>query len=429
MCDKENPKWGKGKPVPKKVQQIVKNRFAELQNQNSERLQSGLKKLTNEQMYAEIYNLTTLSRRSIMKIINTPCTSPKKTKSRKSKFSSDNSDCDKLDDIIVDFYKKNVSPTVLDVYRRVKSDSTVSFKNCGRHTFAKIFKKMGYKYSNTGNVSREELMQRSDIVRKRVLYLKQKLNLDRNGSHFVFLDETFVHRNYLRVKILRPLNNSKKIRIKISISKGTRYSILHAGSIDGFVKKGGLILINSEFNSEKFENWIKTRLLPNIPPNSVIVYDNALTHSRQINKLPNQSTKNCDIKNWLSENSVQFDDKMKKRELLNIVKMCGIKSSYAVDNIIKNSGHIPLRLPPYHCQLNPIELIWAKLKTGIAKRNLNRNKEEFERLLSSSFPKIKSQYWQKCIRHVTKIEANYLISDKIINCDSINLDHNYCAKA
>jgi len=32
-------------------------------------------------------------------------------------------------------------------------------------------------------------------------------------------------------------------------------------------------------------------------------------------------------------------------------------------------GHEVIRLPPYHCQYNPIELIWAQVKGEIANKN------------------------------------------------------------
>ena len=30
---------------------------------------------------------------------------------------------------------------------------------------------------------------------------------------------------------------------------------------------------------------------------------------------------------------------------------------YEVDDLIRSYGHVVLRLPPYHCELNPIERI------------------------------------------------------------------------
>ncbi len=98
-----------------------------------------------------------------------------------------------------------------------------------------------------------------------------------------------------------------------------------------------------------------------MPPNSVIVLDNASTHSRQYNKPPTQCSTVKTIKNWLT-NKINFNINAKKQELLNIVKENTFNKNYSVDEIVRSFGHIPLRLPPYHCDLNPIELVWAQLK-------------------------------------------------------------------
>ncbi len=57
--------------------------------------------------------------------------------------------------------------------------------------------------------------------------------------------------------------------LKIPIGKGARYSIIHAGSKDGFVPNAELILVNKELNGENFEKWISEQLLPNIPKQSI----------------------------------------------------------------------------------------------------------------------------------------------------------------
>ena len=48
---------------------------------------------------------------------------------------------------------------------------------------------------------------------------------------------------------------------------------------------------------------------------------------------------------------------------------------YTVDEIIFNSGHIPLRLPPHHCHLNPIKLVWHQMKKFIRNYNLGNNRK------------------------------------------------------
>ena len=45
-------------------------------------------------------------------------------------------------------------------------------------------------------------------------------------------------------------------------------------------------------------------------------------------------------------------------------------SSKVVDEIAMRTGHtVYIRLPPYHCELNPIELAWAAEKNFVAKEN------------------------------------------------------------
>lgn len=41
------------------------------------------------------------------------------------------------------------------------------------------------------------------------------------------------------------------------------------------------------------------------------------------------------------------------------VKESNAKKIYAIDQLAYERRHEVIRLPPYHCQYNPIELIWA----------------------------------------------------------------------
>ena len=40
-----------------------------------------------------------------------------------------------------------------------------------------------------------------------------------------------------------------------------------------------------------------------------------------------------------------------------------------IDRMATEMGHQIVRLPPYHCRYNAIELIWTQVKSYIAKRN------------------------------------------------------------
>jgi transposase len=336
-------------------------------------------KLKKQDVISDISRLTERSPATLRRIIINGCVSPKKTKVFKARFDYNNSDYDKIDSIITDFNKNKILPSINDVFNTSKTNSNISFKKCGRTTFYKLFKKMGYKYEHSKKIIRSDLMNKIEIKRKRIKYLIEKRRIEKQSpnSEFVYIDETFVHKNYVKYKVLQPLNKSKRIRFKMSVGKGTRYSIIHAGSENGFIPGAEHIIINSAFNSLKFEDWLKNKLLPNFAPNSVVILDNATTHSKQYNKPPVQSSNVKTIKNWLDINNIYYNNSANKQELLKIVKENNFYVQHTVDEIILNAGHIPLRLPPYHCELNPIELVWAQLKKIIAKHNFNNNSIEF----------------------------------------------------
>ena len=58
-----------------------------------------------------------------------------------------------------------------------------------------------------------------------------------------------------------------------------------------------------------------------------------------------------------------------KRELYAIIKASNVSPKYAVDEMVKAAWHVVVRLPPYHCELNPIEFAWSQVKKYIKENN------------------------------------------------------------
>ena len=54
--------------------------------------------------------------------------------------------------------------------------------------------------------------------------------------------------------------------------------------------------------------------------------------------------------------------------------------AYRLEKIAYKYGHEIVRLPPYHCQLNPIELIWGIEKNYVASENKEHKLSEVEDL-------------------------------------------------
>lgn len=68
-------------------------------------------------------------------------------------------------------------------------------------------------------------------------------------------------------------------------------------------------------------------------------------------------------------------------------------------------GHTVVRLPPYHCDLNPIELIWALAKRKVASQNVGS--KDIKKLTEEAFESITADDWKNCCEHIKKIEKEY----------------------
>ncbi|RHY88112.1 hypothetical protein DYB35_009656 [Aphanomyces astaci] len=95
---------------------------------------------------------------------------------------------------------------------------------------------------------------------------------------------------------------------------------------------------------------------------------------------------------WLTSKGVAFDPKQTKAELLVIVKANRERPSYASQVIATSYGHTLLFTPPYHPELQPIEVIWGIVKNKIACRP-SSDMAELERRLKIHFAEVTSSQW------------------------------------
>ena len=146
--------------------------------------------------------------------------------------------------------------------------------------------------------------------------------------------------------------------------------ILHAGYEGGFVPNADVVFkahsssgdYHGEMNHKTIVRWLEDKLVPNLPPKCVLVMDNAAYHNVQVDRCPVRSTRKPLMQEWLTRQGIQWNGAMIKEELLELCKNHKQEPVYVLDQILSQHGHLALRLPPYHADLNPIELIWANLK-------------------------------------------------------------------
>ena len=157
--------------------------------------------------------------------------------------------------------------------------------------------------------------------------------------------------------------------------------------------------------------WFST----NVPPHSIIVLDNAKYHNAVVERQPTTSTPKADIQAWLQKHHIQFDDSMIKSELWQLVRLNSVPTVYETDVVAEAPGHSVLRLPIAHCELNPIELIWAHEKGYVAK---NLTMVKALKLSHERIDAVTAENWAACVWHVVdKVEPDFWEKDRI--CENI----------
>lgn len=264
---------------------------------------------------------------------------------------------------VLGFYERHEIPTLHKIKEELKEN--ISF-NGSNESLRRILLQMGFKFAKVDG--RKFLMERSDVAAARTRFLREMQQVKESSQNIVYLDETWVNQNYTVGKCWTDTASPQATEIQQPTGKGSRLIILHAGTRNGFVNNAELIFqakndgdYHNQINSILFEDWFRNQLLPNIAPNSVIVMDNASYHSVQLEKKPTSSWRKSDIRDWLVKKGVQPSDDLLKHELYELAKKFDIGKKYVIDAIAEEAGHRVVRLPPYHCQYNPIELIWARV--------------------------------------------------------------------
>ena len=164
---------------------------------------------------------------------------------------------------------------------------------------------------------------------------------------------------------------------------------------------------HDEMNSENFEEWFHDTLLPKLEPNSLIVMDNASYHSRYLQKIPTKSSTKQVMKDWLTSHGVQYPEKALKRELYSLILASNPTAVYAVEEIAKSAGHEVVRLPPYHCKLNPIEMAWAQVKGYVKERNTLFTLTHVKELTHAGFSDVSTDDWNKLVKHTDKVQDKF----------------------
>lgn len=310
------------------------------------------------------------------------------------------------------FHKTNKElPTVSKLLVKLRND--LDFR--GSYTsLRRIIKDLGFRWRKTER--NRVLIEKSNIRLKRIEYMQNIIKYRQEGRPIIYTDESYVH------TISKQYLSSKGL--KKPITKGERVVIVHAGYENGFIPNA-LLTFKSESKSgdnhddidyKIYEKWLRTQLIPNLPPNSVVVLDNASHHNKEYESAPTSNSKISDMQSWLTQKGIPYSPEMLKPQLYKLITVNKDQyKKFSIDKMLAEHNHAVLRLPAEHPDLNPMELAWTAIKDYVSSKNVVGNPNNVMELVIEKVDQMGPNEWKDVCDQTKQIEECYIESDHIID--------------
>ena len=282
------------------------------------------------------------------------------------------------------------------------------------------------------------LRERAYVVNARRDYLIRKRMLDNSNRMLVYLDETFINKNYSGSDLSwycgdwkdNPiLDKSYGPYINKPSGKGERLIILNAVTKQGWID-GAKLVFQAKTNSgdyhgsmddHNFTKWFTAQLLPNIPDNAVIIMDNAPYHNVfQEDGVPLLTSKKIVLQKWLSDNNIKFKREFLRTQLIDLINKYRPVRTYKLDYMLKNDPKCRtrnieiLRIPQYHPELQPIEKCWAVMKQYMA-QHCDFTLKGLRHNLGIAWTKVTSKTMDGIMRKVTYWQNYHYEQDSLLD--------------
>ena len=255
---------------------------------------------------------------------------------------------------------------------------TGRFPNWSYNTFREVLLGMNIKMKGKSEVDRAILLEDENIIKWRKRYLENMEKYRLEGRTIFYVDETAFDTRSQPKKMLTDCTvlsakdaNERELSTgyKWNCGRGNRLLVLHIIGPDGFLKhlkkiwirKSGKILCDdyhNDIDAKTFYDWFK-EVLKELPDHSVVVMDNASIHNKRAEGTPKSGSYKADMQAWLIEHDIDFEPDATRPKLWEIIKE-ELKNfpEYCIDKLTAECGKdiIIERTPPYHCELNPIEM-------------------------------------------------------------------------
>lgn len=128
---------------------------------------------------------------------------------------------------------------------------------------------------------------------------------------------------------------------------------------------------HGNFNSTLYEKWFREKLIPElnkIGGQFAIIIDNAKYHCSLGSELPKQSDSKLTYYQKMSFAGIECDRNLDKCDMIELFNIWKQNALPVIDRIAQENNHIVVRTPEYESELQPIEYLWAHVKSETAKK-------------------------------------------------------------
>jgi transposase len=343
----------------------------------------------------------------------------------------------KIRPTVIALVREMVAVNLNNIHARLRQDN--EDWTWSRSSLYRAMHRIGFKFSSKRCGYYERLREDPDNIALRTVYIQRYLSHLAEHRPIVYMDESWINKNAVLGRIWH--DGTAETEDLVPAGKGTRWILIGAGSKDGWIPnsfrmwKGNIISedYHSEMNGEVFQDWLFKYLLPNVAPNSVLVFDRARYHlelTKESNGASIQWSKDRLI-DWLLSRNVKCEDGhvFSRGEMSSLNKsylwaLCQIHrpaNRFKVYDWIAdwNSSHgTDIRiniLPVAHPQLNPVELIWNWIKVYVKSNNHDYSMRTLEKLTKTRVAELDREWWRKACQKSHEFALGYQEVDEMVS--------------
>jgi len=157
--------------------------------------------------------------------------------------------------------------------------------------------------------------------------------------------------------------------------------------------------------------------------------DNAAYHKKLPSHAPRKNQRKAQLQEACEHHGIAYEAK-ETRDMLWEKLHPGVTATYlpVVVQMAKDAGHEVLFTPPHHSDLQPIEMVWAKVKGDVGcQYTTDTTMKDVLRRLKKAFSDLQSVMVQKCIdktnRELDDYHKESTLIDEIDSSDSDDSDN------